>query len=119
MIIFDEYTSSSFQPLNFKPSFYLLNYCTLKGLIYNIFLYLPYLTLCSLLACGTQVMNAVEQDYRLPPPMDCPTVLHQLMLECWLKERNQRPKFAQIVSTLDKLLRNAASLKVVTNSHSG
>ncbi|XP_041946265.1 ephrin type-B receptor 3 [Alosa sapidissima] len=65
------------------------------------------------------VMNAVEQDYRLPPPMDCPTVLHQLMLECWLKERNQRPKFAQIVSTLDKLLRNAASLKVVTSSHSG
>ena len=67
----------------------------------------------------SQVINAIEQDYRLPPPMDCPTVLHQLMLECWLKERNQRPKFAQIVSTLDKLLRNAASLKVVTNSHSG
>ncbi|KAJ8374266.1 hypothetical protein SKAU_G00048460 [Synaphobranchus kaupii] len=41
------------------------------------------------------VINAVEQDYRLPPPMDCPTALHQLMLDCWL-------------------IRNAASLKVVT-----
>uniref|UniRef100_A0A665TP90 Ephrin type-B receptor 3 n=1 Tax=Echeneis naucrates TaxID=173247 RepID=A0A665TP90_ECHNA len=65
------------------------------------------------------VMTAVEQDYRLPPPMDCPMVLHQLMLECWMKERNLRPKFSRIVSTLDKLLRNAASLKVVTSANSG
>lgn len=63
-----------------------------------------------------QVINAVEQDYRLPPPMDCPTALHQLMLDCWVKERNLRPKFTQIVATLDKLIRNAASLKVVTNN---
>uniref|UniRef100_A0A6Q2XCS0 Ephrin type-B receptor 3 n=1 Tax=Esox lucius TaxID=8010 RepID=A0A6Q2XCS0_ESOLU len=62
------------------------------------------------------VINAVEQDYRLPPPMDCPTALHQLMLDCWVKERNLRPKFSQIVATLDKLIRNAASLKVVTSS---
>uniref|UniRef100_H2LSJ4 Ephrin type-B receptor 3 n=1 Tax=Oryzias latipes TaxID=8090 RepID=H2LSJ4_ORYLA len=62
------------------------------------------------------VINAVEQDYRLPPPMECPTALHQLMLDCWVKERNLRPKFTQIVATLDKLIRNAASLKVVTNS---
>lgn len=66
-----------------------------------------------------QVMTAVEQDYRLPPPMDCPMVLHQLMLECWMKERNLRPKFSRIVSTLDKLLRNAACLKMVTSSYSG
>ncbi|XP_050950346.1 ephrin type-B receptor 3 isoform X5 [Labeo rohita] len=65
------------------------------------------------------VINAVEQDYRLPPPMDCPTALHQLMLDCWVKERNLRPKFSQIVNTLDKLIRNAASLKVVTSTHSG
>uniref|UniRef100_A0A3B3QSF9 Ephrin type-B receptor 3 n=1 Tax=Paramormyrops kingsleyae TaxID=1676925 RepID=A0A3B3QSF9_9TELE len=62
------------------------------------------------------VINAVEQDYRLPPPMDCPTALHQLMLDCWVKERNLRPKFSQIVNTLDKLIRNAASLKVVTST---
>ncbi|XP_014346865.1 ephrin type-B receptor 3 isoform X2 [Latimeria chalumnae] len=65
------------------------------------------------------VINAVEQDYRLPPPMDCPTALHQLMLDCWVKDRNLRPKFAQIVNTLDKLIRNAASLKVISNVHSG
>lgn len=71
---------------------------------------------CDFSVISLQVINAVEQDYRLPPPMDCPTALHQLMLDCWVKERNLRPKFTQIVATLDKLIRNAASLKVVTNS---
>lgn len=65
------------------------------------------------------MINAVEQDYRLPPPMDCPTALHQLMLDCWVRDRNLRPKFAQIVNTLDKLIRNAASLKVIASVQSG
>ncbi|XP_078064740.1 ephrin type-B receptor 4-like, partial [Mustelus asterias] len=60
------------------------------------------------------VINAIEQDYRLPPPVDCPTSLHQLMLDCWQKDRNARPRFGQIVSALDKLIRNPASLKIVT-----
>uniref|UniRef100_A0A8C9VXE5 receptor protein-tyrosine kinase n=1 Tax=Scleropages formosus TaxID=113540 RepID=A0A8C9VXE5_SCLFO len=59
------------------------------------------------------VINAIEQDYRLPPPMDCPTALHQLMLDCWQKDRNARPKFTDIVNTLDKMIRNPASLKAV------
>ncbi|KAM5163840.1 ephrin type-B receptor 3 [Mantella aurantiaca] len=65
------------------------------------------------------VINAVEQDYRLPPPMDCPSALHQLMLDCWLRDRNLRPKFSQIVSSLDKLIRNAASLKVTSTAQAG
>ncbi|XP_028824287.1 ephrin type-B receptor 4b isoform X2 [Denticeps clupeoides] len=58
------------------------------------------------------VINAIEQDYRLPPPPDCPSSLHQLMLDCWLKDRSTRPRFSSIVSALDKLIRNPASLKV-------
>ncbi|XP_061592924.1 ephrin type-B receptor 2-like isoform X2 [Cololabis saira] len=60
------------------------------------------------------VINAIEQDYRLPPPMDCPSALHQLMLDCWQKERNNRPKFSQIVGTLDKMIRNPSTLKATT-----
>lgn len=58
-----------------------------------------------------QVINAIDQDYRLPPPPDCPTVLHLLMLDCWQKERVQRPKFEQIVSALDKMIRKPSALK--------
>ncbi|XP_053508136.1 ephrin type-B receptor 1-B isoform X1 [Ictalurus furcatus] len=61
------------------------------------------------------VINAIEQDYRLPAPMDCPTALHQLMLDCWQKDRNARPRFIDIVNTLDKLIRNPTSLKAVAS----
>ncbi|KAI4879168.1 hypothetical protein NFI96_020399 [Prochilodus magdalenae] len=61
------------------------------------------------------VINAIEQDYRLPAPMDCPTALHQLMLDCWQKDRNARPRFTDIVSTLDKLIRNPTSLKAIAS----
>ncbi|PIO36261.1 hypothetical protein AB205_0200110, partial [Aquarana catesbeiana] len=62
------------------------------------------------------VIKAVEEGYRLPSPMDCPAALYQLMLDCWQKERNSRPKFEEIVSMLDKLIRNPSSLKSLVNS---
>lgn len=64
----------------------------------------------------SQVIKAIDEGYRLPAPMDCPLVLHQLMLDCWEKCRNDRPKFGQIVNTLDKLIRNPSSLKELANS---
>ncbi|KAM6970311.1 ephrin type-A receptor 3 isoform 2-T2 [Aplochiton taeniatus] len=64
------------------------------------------------------VIKAVDEGYRLPPPMDCPAALYQLMLDCWQKERNNRPKFEQIVSILDKLIRNPGSLKITANTTS-
>uniref|UniRef100_A0AAR2LYB2 receptor protein-tyrosine kinase n=1 Tax=Pygocentrus nattereri TaxID=42514 RepID=A0AAR2LYB2_PYGNA len=65
------------------------------------------------------VINAIEQDYRLPPPPECPTHLHQLMLDCWQKERTARPRFTNIVSALDKLIRNPASLKITAQDGAG
>ncbi|XP_039603909.1 ephrin type-A receptor 7 isoform X2 [Polypterus senegalus] len=57
------------------------------------------------------VIKAIEEGYRLPSPMDCPSGLHQLMLDCWQKERGERPKFDQIVGILDKMIRNPNTLK--------
>ncbi|XP_016112584.1 ephrin type-A receptor 3-like [Sinocyclocheilus grahami] len=62
------------------------------------------------------VIKAIDEGYRLPAPMDCPVVLHQLMLDCWEKSRSERPRFRQIVNTLDKLIRNPNSLKELANS---
>ncbi|XP_053559250.1 ephrin type-A receptor 5 isoform X5 [Bombina bombina] len=62
------------------------------------------------------VIKAVEEGYRLPSPMDCPAALYQLMLDCWQKDRNSRPKFEEIVSMLDKLIRNPSSLKTLVNA---
>uniref|UniRef100_A0A3P8TUA3 receptor protein-tyrosine kinase n=1 Tax=Amphiprion percula TaxID=161767 RepID=A0A3P8TUA3_AMPPE len=56
------------------------------------------------------VIKAIEEGYRLPAPMDCPVVLHQLMLDCWERERAERPTFSQILNMLDKLIRNPGTL---------
>ncbi|XP_036411063.1 ephrin type-A receptor 7-like [Megalops cyprinoides] len=52
------------------------------------------------------VIKAIEDGFRLPAPMNCPAPLHQLMLDCWQKERNERPKFSQIHSALSKTVRS-------------
>ncbi|XP_070988564.1 ephrin type-A receptor 4-like isoform X1 [Oncorhynchus clarkii lewisi] len=52
------------------------------------------------------VIKAIDEGYRLPPPMDCPVCLHQLMLDCWQRDRIHRPSFTQILNILDKLIRN-------------
>uniref|UniRef100_A0A8C1PGS7 receptor protein-tyrosine kinase n=1 Tax=Cyprinus carpio TaxID=7962 RepID=A0A8C1PGS7_CYPCA len=58
------------------------------------------------------VIKSVEEGYRLPAPMGCPGALHTLMLDCWQKDRNERPRFCQIVTVLDKLIRNPENLKL-------
>ncbi|XP_068028495.1 ephrin type-A receptor 10 [Anomalospiza imberbis] len=52
------------------------------------------------------VMKAVEDGFRLPAPANCQPPLHQLMLNCWQKDRSQRPKFSQIHSALSKLVQS-------------
>ncbi|XP_065935580.1 ephrin type-A receptor 4 isoform X5 [Magallana gigas] len=59
------------------------------------------------------VIRAVDRGYRLPPPMDCPEALHQLMLDCWQKERGNRPKFDIIVKSLDKFIRAPELLRKI------
>ncbi|XP_064459535.1 ephrin type-B receptor 2-like isoform X3 [Ornithodoros turicata] len=64
------------------------------------------------------VIKSIEKGYRLPAPMDCPEAVHQLMLDCWQKDRSHRPQFSSIVKTLDKLVRCPESLrKIAQNRH--
>ncbi|KAF0024399.1 hypothetical protein F2P81_023201 [Scophthalmus maximus] len=52
------------------------------------------------------VIKAIEDGFRLPAPVNCPPHLHQLMLDCWQKERTERPSFSQIHSALSKSIRS-------------
>ncbi|XP_038602869.1 ephrin type-A receptor 2 [Tachyglossus aculeatus] len=62
-----------------------------------------------------EVMKAINEGFRLPAPMDCPSAIYQLMMQCWQQERARRPKFADIVSILDKLIRAPDSLKTLAD----
>eukprot|EP00075_Anas_platyrhynchos_P010490 XP_027299743.1 ephrin type-A receptor 10 isoform X1 [Anas platyrhynchos] len=52
------------------------------------------------------VMKAVEDGFRLPAPANCQPPLHQLMLDCWQKDRSQRPKFSHIHDVLSKMVQS-------------
>uniref|UniRef100_A0A3Q3WJB8 receptor protein-tyrosine kinase n=1 Tax=Mola mola TaxID=94237 RepID=A0A3Q3WJB8_MOLML len=52
------------------------------------------------------VIKAIEDGFRLPAPVNCSPHLHQLMLDCWQKERTERPTFSQIHSALSKSIRS-------------
>ncbi|KAG9332748.1 hypothetical protein JZ751_014847, partial [Albula glossodonta] len=62
-----------------------------------------------------EVMKAINEAFRLPAPMDCPSAVYQLMLQCWQQDRFKRPRFNDIVSLLDKLLRSPDSLKTIAD----
>ncbi|NXF78051.1 EPHA2 protein, partial [Sclerurus mexicanus] len=62
-----------------------------------------------------EVMKAINEGFRLPAPLDCPSAIYQLMMQCWQQERARRPKFADIVSILDKLIRAPESLKALAD----
>ncbi|XP_052667440.1 ephrin type-A receptor 10 [Harpia harpyja] len=68
------------------------------------------------------VMKAVEDGFRLPAPVNCQPPLHQLMLDCWQKDRSQRPKFSHIHNILSKLVQSPEPPKcpnsTCTRSHS-
>nr|XP_009669271.1 PREDICTED: ephrin type-A receptor 2 [Struthio camelus australis] len=54
------------------------------------------------------------------PPLSYPSfaqtsATYQLMLQCWQQERGRRPKFADVVSILDKLIRAPDSLKTLAD----
>nr|XP_057944534.1 ephrin type-A receptor 6-like isoform X1 [Doryrhamphus excisus] len=61
------------------------------------------------------VILSMEEGYRLPAPMGCPVTLHQLMLHCWQKEANQRPRFNNVLCFLDKLIINPSGLLTLVN----
>ncbi|XP_029821089.1 ephrin type-A receptor 2 [Manacus vitellinus] len=62
-----------------------------------------------------EVMKAINEGFRLPAPLDCPSAIYQLMMQCWQQERARRPKFADVVSILDKLIRAPESLKALAD----
>nr|KAF6319410.1 EPH receptor B6 [Myotis myotis] len=58
-----------------------------------------------------EVLNAIQQEFRLPPPPGCPPGLHLLMLDTWQKDRTQRPHFDQLVAAFDKMIRKPDTLQ--------
>uniref|UniRef100_A0A8C1KSP1 receptor protein-tyrosine kinase n=1 Tax=Cyprinus carpio TaxID=7962 RepID=A0A8C1KSP1_CYPCA len=62
-----------------------------------------------------EVMKSINEGFRLPAPIGCPSAVNQLMLQCWTQDRSKRPRFVDIVNLLEKLLRNPESLSAIAS----
>ncbi|KAK8404227.1 hypothetical protein O3P69_000351 [Scylla paramamosain] len=50
---------------------------------------------------NTEVIEALERDYRMPRPAMCPTKLYNMMLLCWARSPSSRPTFEDLHWQLD------------------
>ncbi|XP_034974572.1 tyrosine-protein kinase Fgr isoform X2 [Zootoca vivipara] len=48
-----------------------------------------------------EVLEQVERGYRMQCPGNCPPSLHELMVQCWKKEPEERPTFEYLQSFLE------------------
>ncbi|XP_059877027.1 ephrin type-A receptor 1 isoform X3 [Delphinus delphis] len=62
-----------------------------------------------------EVMKSIEDGYRLPPPVDCPARLYELMKDCWAYDCAHRPPFHQLKAQLEHLHANPHSLRTIAN----
>nr|XP_030709936.1 ephrin type-A receptor 1 isoform X4 [Globicephala melas] len=62
-----------------------------------------------------EVMKSIEDGYRLPPPVDCPARLYELMKDCWAHDCAHRPPFHQLKAQLEHLHANPHSLRTIAN----
>lgn len=48
-----------------------------------------------------EVLEQVERGYRMPCAPGCPASLHELMLQCWRREPDERHTFEYLQSFLE------------------
>ena len=53
-----------------------------------------------------QVLEALQQGYRMPRPVDCPGKLYDIMLDCWCEEPANRPTFDTLQWQLEEFFYN-------------
>uniref|UniRef100_A0A8C3XWT7 Ephrin type-A receptor 1 n=1 Tax=Catharus ustulatus TaxID=91951 RepID=A0A8C3XWT7_CATUS len=62
-----------------------------------------------------EVMKSLEDGYRLPPPVDCPSILYELMKSCWSHDRMRRPHFQEIRAQLQHFISSPQLLRPVAD----
>lgn len=57
--------------------------------------------ICFLGMTGAQVIQMLNQNYRLPKPLNCPKNFYSIMLKCWDADPKERPKFETLYRQLE------------------
>ena len=104
--IYEAYPGEKF-PLKWTaPEAVLYNRFTIKSDVWSfgVMLY-EIITNCDVPYPGMtneQVIEALQQGYRMPCPMGCPDKLYEIMLHCWREEPEKRPTFETLQWQLEE-----------------
>lgn len=52
---------------------------------------------------NAEVLQQVDNGYRMSCPVGCPSALYEIMLQCWNKEPEKRPTFETLQWKLEDL----------------
>ena len=104
--VYEAHTGAKFPIKWTAPEAALYNRFTIKSdvwsfgiVIYEIITYgrFPYPGMTN-----AQVLEALQQGYRMPRPMGCPDKLYDVMLDCWKEEPASRPTFETLQWQLEE-----------------
>lgn len=51
---------------------------------------------------NAEVLQQVENGYRMPPPINCPPSLYEIMKETWHRDAEKRPTFETLQWKLEE-----------------
>jgi hypothetical protein len=59
---------------------------------------------------GRELMEAIQNGYRMTPPEYSPNFFGQIMKNCWEKDPKQRPRFSQLSEMMEKYVESFVSI---------
>eukprot|EP00731_Ephydatia_muelleri_P031834 Em0023g341a len=105
--IYEAHTGAKFPIKWTAPEAAMFNRFTIKSdvwsfgvVLYEIITYgrFPYPTMAS-----SEVLDKIQQGYRMPCPDNCPKKYHDIMLDCWLEDPASHPTFETLQWQLEEI----------------
>ena len=56
-----------------------------------------------------ELLDFLSDDHRMGIPQNCPQEIYTIMTDCWQKEREHRPTFAELSERIGKIMERKAS----------
>lgn len=60
-----------------------------------------------------QLFSLLKTGYRMECPINCPTEMYEIMMQCWSDDARNRPSFDELYGKLDFMLSTETAMEYV------
>jgi hypothetical protein len=68
---------------------------------------------------NSETFERISIGYRLPAPEDCPEHIFHIMMACWQKDPESRPRFRELYTKLSLLQTKIKEPEAITQNDTG